>query len=163
MTQKIHSLKAALPLLVSLFASQAAFAIGHPYEFAVDARMANHGSDAVTKTYGYMTLVTDSEGNGTIDVMFSNGNSRHSALFNARVKFLNAAGAVIREEYFNHWLGAAEFDEAIEGKVSKPLPLADFESIQVEFFLSDISGSDTTAANSKPGVIGSNATHYFGF
>ena len=163
MTRKIHSLKAALPLLASLFASHPASAVGHPYEFAVDARMANHDSDTVTKTYGYMTLVTDREGNGTIDVMFSNGNSRHSALFNARVKFLDAAGAVLREEYFNHWLAAAEFDEAIEGKVSKPLPLADFESIQVEFFLSDISGSGNTATNLKPGVIDSNVTHYSGF
>ena len=95
--------------------------------------------------------------------MFSNGNSRHSALFNARVKFLDAAGAVIREEYFNHWLGAAEYDEAIEGKVTKPLPLADFESIQVDFYLSDISGSDSSAANAKPRVLGSYATHYSRF
>ena len=113
MTRKIHSLKVALPLLASLFDSHPASAVGHPYEFAVDARMANHGSDAVTKTYGYMTLVTDGNGNGTIDVMFSNGNSRHSALFNARVRFLDAAGAVIREEHFDHWLAAAEFDEVI--------------------------------------------------
>lgn len=163
MKRKIHSLTVALPVLVSLFASQPAAAIGHPYEFAVDARMANQGNDIVNKTYGYMTLVTDKDGNGTIDVMFSNGNPSHSARFNARVKFLDAAGAVIREEYFNHWLAAAEFNEAIEGKVTKPLPLSDFDSIQVDFFLSDISGSNAAAPGGNSAARVSNATQDFDF
>jgi hypothetical protein len=162
MKHRIYRLIAALPLLLLPFASQTATAVGHPYDFAIDARMANHGDVTITKTYGYMTLVTDRNGNGIIDVMFSNGNARHSARFNARVKFLDAAGAVIREEYFNHWLAAAEFDEPIEGKVSKPLPLSDFDSIQVEFFLSDISGSTRAAANNSPGVRVSDALHDFG-
>jgi len=163
MTRRIHSLKAALPLLLSLFASQPASEVGHPYEFAVDARMATHDSDTVTKTYGYMTLVTDREGNGSIDVMFSNGNRAHSARFNARVKFLDTDGTVIREEYFDHWLAAADFDGAIEGKVTKHLPLSDFESIQVDFFLSDISGSGAVAASAKPDVVKVKAGHYSGF
>jgi len=145
-----------------MFASQPATAVGHPYEYAVDARMVHHGKDTVTKTYGYMTLVTDKDGNGTIDVMFSNGNSRHSARFNARVKFLDATGAVIREEYFNHWLAAAEFNEAIEGKVTKPLPLSDFESVQVDFFLSDISGSNAAVPSANSAAKVSNATQGFG-
>lgn len=163
MIPRIHSLNLALPLLVSLIALQPASAVGHPYEFAVDARMAIHDKDAVKKTYGFMTLVTDGEGNGTIDVMFSNGNRAHSARFNARVKFLDTDGTVIREEYFDHWLAAAEFDGAIEGKVTKQLPLADFESIQVDFFLSDISGPDAAAASAKSEVMKVKARHYSGF
>ena len=163
MTLRINILNMVLPLLVSLFASLPASAVGHPYDFAVDARMPIHDQDAVTKTYGFMTLVTDGEGNGTIDVMFSNGNNAHSARFNARVKFLDTDGTVIREEYFDHWLAAAEFDEAIEGKVTKHLPLSDFESIQVDFFLSDISGPDAAAASAKPEVMKVKARHYPGF
>lgn len=163
MTRKIHNLTVALSMLMSLFASQPATAVGHPYEFAIDSKMAHHGKGTVTKTYGYMTLVTDRDGNGTIDVMFSNGNGTHSARFNARVKFLDAAGAVIREEYFDHWLAAAEFDEAIEGKVTKPLPLSDFESVQVDFFLSDISDSNAAASSTSPAANMSSAAHYSGF
>jgi len=163
MIKKINDLNLVLPLLVSLFASQPASAVGHPYDFAVDARMASHDKDAVTKTYGFMTLVTDAEGNGTIDVMFSNGNSAHSARFNARVKFLDTDGIVIREEYFDHWLAAAEFDGAVEGKVTKHLPLSDFESIQVDFFLSNISGPDAVATSAKPEVMKVKARHYSGF
>ena len=163
MTRRISNLNLVLPLLVSLFASQPAFAVGHPYDFAADARMAVHDKDAVSKTYGLMTLVTDGEGNGTIDVMFSNGNKAHSARFNARVKFLDAAGAVIREEYFDHWLAAAGFDGAIEGKVTKHLPLSDFESIQVDFYLSDISGPDAAAGGAKPEVMKVKARHDSGF
>ena len=163
MTLRINNLILVLSLLVSLFASLPASAVEQPYDFAVDARMAIHDKDAVTKAYGFMTLVSDGEGNSTIDVMFSNGNSAHSARFNARVKFLDTDGTVIREEYFDHWLAAAEFDEAIEGKVTKYLSLFDFESIQVDFFLSDISGPDAAAANAKPEVMKVRARHYSGF
>ena len=163
MTIRINNLYLVLPLLVSLFASQPASAVGHPYDFAVDARMAMHDKDAVTKTYGFMTLVTDGEGNGTIDVMFSNGNHAHSARFNARVQFLNAEGTVITEEYFDHWLAAADFDGAIEGKVTKNLPLSDFESIQVDFYLSDISGPDAAAANVESEIMKVKARHYSEF
>ena len=158
MTKQIVNLSTALALLLSILVSQPAAAVGHPYEFAVDAKMAINGNVPVSKTYGYMTVTTDRHGNGSIDVMFSNGNRSKSARFNARVKFLDAAGAVIREEYFNHWLAAAEFDEAVEGKVTKPLPLSVFESIQVDFYLSDISGP--TAANDDRDVRISNASGY---
>ena len=163
MSRRKNNLNLVLPLLLSLFASQPASAYGHTYDFAVDARMAIYDKEAVTKTYGLMTLVTDGEGNGTIDVMFSNGNSAYSARFNARVKFLDTDGTVIREEYFDHWLAAAEFDGAIEGKVTKHLPLSDFESIEVDFFLSDISGPDAAPASAKPEVMEVKARHYSGF
>ncbi|MDH3635914.1 MAG: hypothetical protein OES20_14530 [Gammaproteobacteria bacterium] len=143
MNKKIGPIIVILTILLSLLGSQPALAVGHPFEFTADARMNNNGDAPVEKTYGYMTLTTDQRGKGTIDVMFSNGNSSHSARFNARVKFLDAGGAVIGEEYFDHWLVAAEFDEAIEGKVTKPVTLSDFESIQVDFYLSDISSSST--------------------
>ncbi len=93
--------------------------------------------------------------------MFSNGNRFNSARFNACVKFLDASGTVISEEYFDHWLAATEFEDAIEGKVTKTLILSNFDSIQVDFYLTDISSSDTAVTNYKDTVRVSNATGYF--
>ena len=163
MNKKIGYITAILAVLLPLLGSQPVLAVGHPYEFTADARMKNNGAAPIDKAYGFMTVFTDRNGSGTIDVMFSNGNRAHSARFNARVKFLDTDGTVIREEYFDHWLAAAEFDEAIEGKVTKHLPLSDFESIQVDFFLSDISGPDAKAASAKPEVMKVKAGHYSEF
>ena len=163
MNKNIGYISAILAVLLPLLGSQPVLAVGHPYEFSADARMKNNGDASIEKTYGFMTVSTNRYGSGTIDVMFSNGNSAHSARFNARVKFLDATGTVIREEYFDHWLAAAEFDEAIEGKVTKHLPLSDFESIHVDFFLSDISGPDAEAASAKPEVMKVKARHSTGF
>ncbi len=161
MVKKIRNLKLTLPVLLSLFAPHPASAAGHPYEFSADARMAHQGLNAVQRAYGFMTVVTDENGDGIINVMFSNGSRSTSARFNARVKFLDDSGAVIREEYFDHWLAAAEFDEAIEGKVTKTMTLADFESIQVDFYLSNVSGPDKAAVKNAVDVRISNAKTYF--
>lgn len=136
----IIKLTLAMPVLLALLASQPASAASYPFEFSTDAKMTYRNETAIEKAYGLMTVVTDKNGDGTINVMFSNGNQSTSARFNARVKFLDQSGTVIREEYFDHWLGAAEFDEAIEGKVTKSMTSADFESIQVDFYLSNVSG-----------------------
>jgi hypothetical protein len=147
MAKIISNLALTLPVLLSLFTAHPAFAVGHPYEFNADARMAHQGLTPLQRAYGFMTVVTDKNGDGAINVMFSNGSRSTSARFNARVKFLDQSGAVIREEYFDHWLAAAEFDEAIEGKVTKAMTSAAFESIQVDFYLSDITGSNAAMAN----------------
>ncbi len=147
MAKIISNLALALPVLLSLFTAHPASAAGHPYEFSADARMVHQNLTPLQRAYGFMTVVTDENGDGIINVMFSNGSQSTSARFNARVKFLDDSGAVIREEYFDHWLAAAEFDEAIEGKVTKTMTLADFESIQVDFYLSDITGSNAAMAN----------------
>ncbi len=161
MIKHIVNLTIALPILLALLASQSASAVGYPYEFSADARMAYKSDTPIDKTYGYMTVVTDKKGNGTINVMFSNGNRFNSARFNARVKFLDASGNVISEEYFDHWLAATEFEEAIEGKVTKSLTLSNFDSIEVDFYLSDISSSDSAMANYEDTVKVSNTTGYF--
>jgi hypothetical protein len=136
-----------MPVLLALLASQPASAVGYPFEFSTDARMTSTSETAIEKAYGFMTVVTDKNGDGTINVMFSNGSRLTSARFNARVKFLDDSGAVIREEYFDHWLAAAEFDEAIEGKVTKAMTPSEFDSIEVDFYLSDITGSNAVMAN----------------
>jgi len=92
----------------------------------------------IDQAYGYMNVVTDESGNGTINVMFFNGSGRDLAQFNARVTFLDETDNVIGEEHFDCWLDAAGLDEAIECKVTKPLSLSNFETIEVDFYLSEI-------------------------
>jgi hypothetical protein len=124
-----------LPL--SLLASKQALAAAHPYDFHADARMVHQNLGPVEKAYGYMNVATDTNGNGIINVMFSNGSQLNWARFNARVKFLDAAGAVIQEEYFEYRIAAAGNEGAIERKLTKPLAVPNFDSIQVDFYLTD--------------------------
>ena len=132
-------LKIASICLVPLFllGSRQAFAAAHPYDFHADASMVHQNLGPVDKAYGYMNVITNASGQGIINVMFSNGSRLHSARFNARVIFLDATGAVIKEEYFDHRIAAAKNGDAIERKVSKPLAVSNFESIQVDFYLTD--------------------------
>jgi hypothetical protein len=71
-------------------------------------------------------------------VMFSNGTSLDYVRFNARVKFLDADGALIREEYFERRIEAAGSDGAAERSLSKLADLSEFAAVEVDFFLSDI-------------------------
>ncbi|MBT8434598.1 MAG: hypothetical protein KJN95_08055 [Gammaproteobacteria bacterium] len=161
MVWNIIKLTLAMPVLLALLASQPASAVGYPFEFSTDAKMTYGSETAIEKAYGLMTVVTDKNGDGIINVMFSNGSRSTSARFNARVKFLDDSGAVIREENFDHWLAAAEFDEAIEGKVTKAMTLADFESIEVDFYLSHVSGLDKAAASNAVDTRVSNVKNYY--
>lgn len=124
--------------LVLLTAAVSVSAASHPFEFHADARMQHDSFGPVEQAYGYLNIVTDDIGNGTINVMFFNGSGRDLAQFNARVKFLDATGSVLREENFDCWLDAEGLNEAIECKVTKPLSLTTFESVEVDFFLSEI-------------------------
>ena len=119
-----------------MVASSQAHAVAHPYEFHADAKMAHQEQGPVDKAYGYMNVITDKDGNGSINVMFSNASHVNEAGFNASVKFLNTAGAVVREENFNCWMDSTGIEGPLECKVSKPLMTSNFESIQVDFYLS---------------------------
>lgn len=145
---KIHSsiLTVTSLLLAALIFSLPLAAAPHPFEFHADGRMVHAQYGPVDRAYGYMNVVTDGAGNGTINVMFSNGSGRDLAQFNARVKFIDTAGAVIREEHFDCWMDAEGLREAIECKVTKPLSAANFDSIEVDFYLSEPSASNATAA-----------------
>lgn len=146
MNEYILFLIAALLALCSSVFSGLAHADSHPYEFHADARMAHELYGPVDKTYGYMYVLTDRNGKGTINVMFSNGNEASWARFNARVRLVDATGAVVREELFESWLDAADFGEATERRISKALEGVDFETVRVDFYLSDISDRYTSAA-----------------
>ncbi len=138
MNIQTSSLVAALLLPLALLGSKTAGAAPHPFEFHTDARMQHELYGPIEQAYGYMNVVTDDNGNGTINVMFSNGSGLDLAQFNARVKFLDSAGAIIREEYFDCWMDAEGLQEAIECKVTKPLSLSNFDAVEVDFYLSEI-------------------------
>jgi len=131
---------------MSLWIANAAFAATHPYEFHADARMQHEKLGPIENAYGYTIVATDANGNGSINVMFSNGSSLDGARFNARVKFLDASGQVIKEENFGRWIAAADSQGAMESKVSKPLKFSNFARIEVEFYLSDIPKLRATAS-----------------
>jgi hypothetical protein len=137
--------------VISLFLTALVFSLpvaaaSQPFEFHADGKMVHAQRGPVDRAYGYMNVLTDSEGNGTINVMFSNGSGQDLAQFNARVKFLDTMGAIIREEYFDCWMDAEGLREAIECKVTKPLSVTNFDSIAVDFYLSEPSANNATAA-----------------
>ncbi len=146
MNEYLLVLIATLISLCSMLFSNLVQAAPFPFEYHADAKMAHSKHGPVDNTYGYLYVESDETGRGTINVMFSNGNEKNWARFNARVKFLNRAGKVIKEERFESWLEAAGFEDAVERRVSKPLEISDFDSIQVDFYLSDISDRYVNAA-----------------
>ena len=138
MSEYILYLTTVILITLSAFVLHPAQAASDTSEFHEFARMFHQSHGRIDETYGYVYVTTDKIGAGTISVMFSNGSRLDGAKFNARVKFLDTSGAVIREEYFNQRIAAADLQGAAEGKVSKPFTLSGFDSIEVEFFLSDI-------------------------
>ncbi len=99
----------------------------------------------MTDAWGYLRVISDASGNGLVDVMISNASPKLRALFNARVRFLDDSGRVLRDALFNCRLGTASSDSASECKVSKPLKRTAFGSIQVDFFLSDFPAASRVA------------------
>jgi hypothetical protein len=137
----------ALMITLSAFVLHPAQAASHPSEFHEFASMEHKSFGRIDETYGYVYVTTDAGGAGTISVMFSNGSRLNGAKFNARVKFLDTSGVVIKEEYFNQRIAAADFEGAAEGKISKPLTFSNFDSIQVDFYLSDIAESSISKSS----------------
>lgn len=128
---------ATLLLLVPLFACNQALA-NPTYEYHADARMQHADTGLVEDAYGYVEVITDKKGHGVIHVMFSNGTKLDRIGFNARVKFVDASGTVVREEWFEQRIEAAGNLGAGERKISKLIGLNEFASMQVEFFLTDM-------------------------
>ena len=135
-----YTLYVATVLLITLsaFVLHPAQAASDTSEFHEFASMTHKSLGRIDQTYGYVNVTTDTGGAGKISVMFSNGSQLNGAWFNARVKFLDTLGAVIKEAHFKQRIAAADYQGAAEGKVSKPLTFSNFDSIQVDFYLSDV-------------------------
>ena len=129
-----------LPLLLLTGAKAVAEVVADSpnYEFHADARMQHALTGPLKDAYGYVYVVTDKKGHGVIRVMFSNGTALDHASFNARVKFLDANGELIREEHFERRIEAAGSHGAAERSLSKLVDLSEFAAVRVDFYLSDI-------------------------
>jgi len=138
MNSKALIAAATLWILATLTVATQAAAASQPREFHADGTMVHERFGPVAKAYGYMNVVTDDQGAGTINVMFSNGSKLERAQFNARVKFLNAGGKVLQEKTFDCWIDAEGLREPGECKVSRPLTVRGFDAVEVDFYLTDI-------------------------
>jgi hypothetical protein len=147
MSEYILYLTTVILITLSAFVLNPAQAASDTSEFHEFARMFHQSHGRIDETYGYVYVTTDKIGAGTISVMFSNGSRLDGAKFNARVKFLDTSGAVMKEEYFNQRIAAADLQGAAEGKVSKPFRLSGFDSIEVDFYLSDIPESNLSKSS----------------
>jgi len=140
-----HSVLALL-LPMSILAWGQAGASNQAFEFHADARMEHATLGPVENAYGYMYALTDKKGHGAVNVMFSNGNRRQVAQFNARVKFVDAHGSVIEDEYFTCPIAAAGRGGAVECKLTRAISLSGFDSIEVEFYLTDVMRPEVSAS-----------------
>ena len=128
----------ALSIPITLISASPSFAASQAFEFHADATMTHELYGPVDNAYGYMNVVTDGNGKGTINVMFSNASELAQAQFNARVRFLNSRGKVVQVEIFDCWIDAEDLREAGECKVSQPLRVTGFDSVEVDFYLTDV-------------------------
>ena len=138
MTTKAIITAAALSIPITMISAAPSLAASQPFEFHADAVMMHERYGPVEDAYGYMNVITDGNGKGTINVMFSNGSELERAQFNARVKFLNASGKIVQVEVFDCWIDAEGLREAGECKVSQPLRVTGFDAVEVDFYLTDI-------------------------
>ena len=112
------------------------------FDFQANAKMMHKHHGPFDKAYGLVNVVIDAEGKGRMEVMFSNGSQIDWVKFNADVRFIDAAGAVVEEQHIYRWLEAANAQGASERKVSKTLSLNRVKSVEVDFYLSDIIQTD---------------------
>ena len=139
-----------LPMLILAWGQAAA--VNNAYEFHADASMEHATRGPVENAYGYMYALTDKQGHGAVSVMFSNGNRQQAAQINARGKFVNARGSVIKEEHFSRRIAAAGSDGAVERKLVRVITLSGFESIEVEFYLTDVLQPEISASATSLGL-----------
>lgn len=138
MDKILLKLTLALFTVLAVLGLNQVYAASTPLEYHADARMRHVDGTAVDQTYGYLRVIADGSGHGLVDVMFSNGNSQLKARFNARVEFRDAGGRIVREEHFACRLGRAGSGGTRECKVSRMLKRSWFDSVEVDFYLTDI-------------------------
>lgn len=132
-----HRLTFLVIVLICLSGTSPGWAVEHPVDIHQYAKMSYAGFGPVEQTYGYLNIVSNENGKGMINVMFSNGRQTDWVKFNARVKFLDASGKVIEEANLHRWVGSAGVEGAAERKVTKPLKVSKFDSVEVEFYLTE--------------------------
>lgn len=134
---KNYLLKILVATLISISGSTLGWAVDHSVDIHHHAKMVYEDFGPVDKTYGYLNIVSDESGKGIINVMFSNGRQTDWVKFNARVTFLDASDAVVKEANLHRWIGSAGPEGAAERKVTKAFYAPNFETVEVEFYLTE--------------------------
>ena len=124
---------------------QLGLAGGQAYEYHHDAVMQLQTGDSIQGAHGYVYVATDKKGHGVIQVMFSNATRLDNARFNAQVRFFDAEGTLLREEWFSRHIAAADNDGAAEDRLSRLVDLSEFATLKIELYLSDIPRPAQTA------------------
>ena len=124
---------------------RAGLADSQTFEYHHDAVMQLQTGDSIHGAHGYVYVATDKRGHGVIQVMFSNATRLDNARFNAQVRFFDAEGGLIREEWFSQHIAAADTEGAAEDRLSRLVALDDFATLKINLYLSDIPRPAQTA------------------
>lgn len=122
-------------LVMSLLFLGTAQATSWPYTYHADALLEQANGQAASDARAYLEIRSYRPGEGRITLVFANGSRSSAARFNARIRFLDANGEVLREEHFESRLGAADTDGAFERRLSRALRVDDFARVDAEFYL----------------------------
>ncbi len=125
----------ALLVLLSLVFMGSAQAASWPYSYQADALLEQANGEPAADARAYLEIRSYRPGEGRITLVFANGSRSADARFNARIRFLDEDGDVLREEHFESRLGAADSDGAFERQLTRTLRVEAFTSIDTEFYL----------------------------
>ena len=125
----------ALLVAFSLLFLSSAQASSYPYRYHADAQLQQANGEAAEDARAFLEIRSYRPGEGRITLVFANASRHGDARFNARIRFLDKDGEVLREEHFESRLGAADADGAFERQLSRALRVEGFERIDAEFYL----------------------------
>ena len=127
----------ALLLALSLLFLGTAQAASWPYRYQADALLEQPNGQPASDARAYLDIRSYRPGEGRITLVFANGSRSSAAGFNARIRFLDADGELLREEHFESRLGKADTEGAFERMLSRALRVDAFARVEVEFFLDE--------------------------
>ena len=125
----------AVLLALSLLFLGTAQAASWPYHYQADALLEQPNGQPAGDARAYLEIRSYRPGEGRITLVFANGSRSSVARFNARIRFLDADGKVLREEHFESRLGAADSEGAFERMLSRALRVEAFARVDAEFYL----------------------------
>lgn len=125
----------ALLVALSLLLLGTAQAASWPYRYQTDAQLEQPNGQPANDARAFLEIHSFRPGEGRITLVFANGSRSSAARFNARVRFYDEDGELLREEHFESRLGAADADGAFERRLSRALRVEEFARVDTEFYL----------------------------
>ncbi len=104
---------------------------------------------ASNRSHGYVYLFSDIQGNGLVNVFFSNGDRTKAANFGAQIYFFDQYGESIHKEVIHSKMEKANARSAFERKITNKINFGVFSSVKVEFFSNENHSSFTSSGLSS--------------